>query len=882
MEKGFRFHPFKCINGCKGAISLFLAVLMTPFLTIAMMLVEVGRFNSSVSILDEAMGVSATSTLANFDEYLQKRWGLLGVSQDVDINKLYGDYLTINGGIMGNSLTMNDSTATGIYPLSESEILYNQVMEYSKFNAPTKLATSFFDLAGMIRKLEKIGNMKNFFEIISSSADGLDSAITFAETAEELKGIAEKLEGRIKEFDSGYNALKRAVDRLTSALKEKRPSDKDEADAYDDHIEYLRELVDDSVTAYRKTIPDIISLLTTYKEKMDGCMDAIENIRKNIASVAANTSEVNKKLKEQNDKLEETNKKIGSLEKDGFSESDTQYLKLLKTREALENNVLELAVHAEMDKATEQGYSTVTEGWKKSISTYNGQNLDRMVSALKSLDVELAKLRGSSISKNYTLNKNTYHITVAGFISSADLGAYLRDQAALYQGSFTSVVKGIMSFIKSLFQLSAVYNPKLCSNIDTNYYEGMGGLPGNDSSENDIMKLASRMGDMMSEFEKSYLPKNGILSIIFLSFKGMIQNTMLLVSDLVEFAKTIISNISELMTGYDRIYYTAYSAFNLPCRTDYIKEKPTFRTMTGYSFTKSTLPNHGELYEAPIIGSLAALFKQIIAFTGGSGDDLAFSGAELEYVLFGSNSEMANQTYTFLSIYIVRLLLNLPMILTNTEVQVMAEASMLGYPIVMLVEVLAEPLIDTLLLVNGSSEPLIKTSIYLTPTGLPKMLSKLWGVLKNITTAQKEKIESGLIGVFQASDDDYNYQKKLAEYQKEADNEASSSSSENEEDGRKEKHSDPFKLDYREHCYVLMLLLISRSQQMERLSNLIQMESTYHYSKPGACHDTVHAFDLRKSYTYIQAQADVSVRQMLPSLADSSLFTVQREQFRGY
>ena len=79
MSKYYRFKKVKFISGIRGAISLFLAVLMTPFLTIAMCLVEAGRYNSAVSILDEAMGVSSTATLANYDSYLHKRWGLLAM-----------------------------------------------------------------------------------------------------------------------------------------------------------------------------------------------------------------------------------------------------------------------------------------------------------------------------------------------------------------------------------------------------------------------------------------------------------------------------------------------------------------------------------------------------------------------------------------------------------------------------------------------------------------------------------------------------------------------------------------------------------------------------------------------------------------------------------
>lgn len=72
-------HKKKLINGCKGAIALFLAVLMTPFLSIAMLLVETGRYNSAVSVLDEAMGVSSTALLSSYDEYIKERWGLLAL-----------------------------------------------------------------------------------------------------------------------------------------------------------------------------------------------------------------------------------------------------------------------------------------------------------------------------------------------------------------------------------------------------------------------------------------------------------------------------------------------------------------------------------------------------------------------------------------------------------------------------------------------------------------------------------------------------------------------------------------------------------------------------------------------------------------------------------
>lgn len=83
---------FNCST--KGVISLFMAVLMTPFLTIAMVLMDTGRYNSAVSILDEAMGISSTSTLAEMDAYLHERWGILGVDQEHSVSDTYKKYLT--------------------------------------------------------------------------------------------------------------------------------------------------------------------------------------------------------------------------------------------------------------------------------------------------------------------------------------------------------------------------------------------------------------------------------------------------------------------------------------------------------------------------------------------------------------------------------------------------------------------------------------------------------------------------------------------------------------------------------------------------------------------------------------------------------------------
>jgi len=86
------------------------------------------------------------------------------------------------------------------------------------------------------------------------------------------------------------------------------------------------------------------------------------------------------------------------------------------------------------------------------------------------------------------------------------------------------------------------------------------------------------------------------------------------------------------------------------------------------------------------------------------------------------------------------------------------------------------------------------------------------------------------------------------------------------------------KFNYKDYCLVLLLLTVTKEQQVARLANLIQMETLCYYENQ----EKDYTFDLRKSYSYLYAQVDANVVQMMPSLADSSLFTVERDHYRGY
>lgn len=880
-----KFRPLKCINGTKGAIALFLAVLMTPFLSVAMILVEVGRYNSAVSILDEALGVSSVSTLANYDSYLQKRWGLLTVKQDSDIDAVFNENMKINSGVLGNTLKLNTLNAKGLYPLSDSEILYNQIMEYSKLNAPTKLTTNFLNISDLLKDLEKIKSIGNFLRLITSGTDAIDSTITLVESADKLKKISGKIEKYKQDYSSTYAKFQSSVNDLIDALNQPRPDsseDQEGAEAYDDNIELLIDDAEMAKNNYEEAIGVVLEELKNFKKEMSECGDAIASIQTDIGNAVTSVAAIQKDRSEKAKDLNALNDEIKKMEEEGMNESNTAYSHALDYRAALEPEVAKLNVQTGIGKATQQSLYSVSDKWKASFSNYSEETLGRVISSFESLKTKVKNYKISGVTSNSNkISDDKYRLEVGGYIDSASIKAFLDEQKKeLTSGSLSALLDGIVAFFNSIFKTKLFYDPALSAYIDVDYYQKtFGGLPGQNSAKGGVMEIMANIGQLLTDIKDFSANILGLELIDALKeLKNIIVDIGHFFESLIRFAIDILKNIADLFESYERLYCTTYATFNLPCRTDRRGGNLFFITMSGHKLTAESLPTTNvPTSGVPVFDDLVALIDTIKKAANGTGDDITFSGAELEYILYGSNSEVANQMYTFCALYLFKLLVDIPAVLTNAEVQSMAAASTFGYPVVMALEILAEPLAETILLVNGEKVALSPFNLYLTPSGLPSLLESIISVCK-FTQEQKKDMSGKLLSAFHQTEDDYNYQKTLNDFNRDS----------KKSDGVVNKVVNTatgskylkglFNLDYREYCFLIMLLTVTTEQQLGRLSNLIQMESLHYYKTQGASYD----FDLRNAYTFLSAEANVSVKQMLPSLADSSLFTITRKHYRGY
>lgn len=932
------------INGIRGAISLFMAVLMTPFLTIAMLLVETGRYNSAVSVLDEALGVSSVSTLANYDEYLHSRWGLLAVSQQKDLSKMYEEYLSVNSEIMGDSISVDKVEVEGLYSLWDTDVLKYQILEYSKLNAPAKLINNFGNFDVLIKQLEKIGNFDQIANIFTSGVKVMDSGITIVEDAITLKEQADKLDELDKEYTNKFQDFKGDVDilidtlirirqleyeipqlrqrletlkaelaDLESAASSSSGSDSEDAPDYaqmisdkrseisstesdirsaekelerkKNSINSLRGNAKNSRDDYAELMTDIADALEDYKDMMQDVQKELSNVIDSCTSALESSVTLSTNVAEKKKILADLESDLKLKEEADFDDSGS-YQAGLDYKIALEREIAELETELSVLEATNTGINTIAEGMTTTFENYSDATVVEYVNGFRTLSTKVSEFNVDGITADSSrVTASVYkNVAVAGYVEAKDIDAFMEEQEKkLKEGSLSALLDGLKSIYNSLMGFNLFFEDKLNANVM------MGGLksvdPGNDlfnivESACNILTSALQMGAEIATLDLLGLLKE------FKDILVSVANVFISLGDM-------LYNLINMFAG-ERLLYTTYAAFNLPCRTDCSETASggivSMKTMTGTSVSTRTTQSSGSLppikqtFKVPVFGEISALVQTINAQKNGGGSDPAFCGAELEYMLYGSNSEMVNQLVTFLSLYLVRLLCSIPTIMSDTEVQALAASATLGYPVIIALYIFLEPLVQTILLTNGAAQKFIPSDVYLSPSGIPALLNDLINFC-HIPDSVSENIENAMVDAVSKSKEEYLYQKKMQEsgstvqQAKPIGNVQRRLKSQPQQAWEKYKKSF-FTFEYREYCYLLLSLTVNEPEFLNRLANLIETETKYYYSTCEA--DKSHGFTLSDAYTNISVSVDANINQMLPSLLSADIFRISRENYRGY
>lgn len=846
----------KYINGAKGVISILLCLLLTPFASITLGLVEYHRYQSVIEITDELMELVGISTLTDYDPYIHDRFGLLAVSQQSDLDENASVYAKTAASSMGKQIMLENVDVEGELTLANKEVLRQQLSDFSELSVPSAILIQDFNIEELINALNMVERFKAIIETVKTLADLAEKLTVVVEAGEALQ---EKLEA----LQSAISGAKTAGENLVQKVK-----DLYEKLSNDGH--YIpegatAEQILSTVTAvaenYQQEIQDVVALANTLKSKANDvktkaqeCVSAAQTFAKAVeeAKKVVVTDGGDSKNANVSEDAKET---LGGV-------LEAMEVVVAQTVQQLKQESIDI-IKQEIDNfvtgATNSlgigdllnRYGAIMDGsyFKPPLSPETQSDLTSLLSLVPAAwsDGEAAQL----VDKLREMFVPEITFRPAELIQLLS-GALKKAGEALLDNSLEKaleLLETLINTLKKLFDLDVFYE------ADLNAFVSIASGAENNPYQDFLDGIGLLVG-AVADFSEAMTDKNiikkitGVLGAVADLFEGVQKVLEGVIESAGETIKNVGSILGEVGKGkwkdlYQRLLIGGYMRHNLPNRLNsgnvglaYADRTATGRIslegsgLTGFSYDKIARPGDilGTLPGSSAGDELTAfekLAKTLESLRNGAGQDKMFKGAELEYIRAGTNSEIANQIFVFFDIYFLRLLLNAPTVFGDAEVAGLAAAATIASWVVYLIYMLVEPFCDTLLLVNDADVSFVKSKCYLTVGGFAEftaalaqatMSDALRNEFKDATTEMKDTNAGNQAG----GQTTESFTSKLT------------------------------KVDY-EACVLLVLLFnVHPDVMVERLADIIEMETTEYYRQQGK------SFSMDKTYTTISVSADVT------------------------
>lgn len=198
----------------KGAISVFLSVILLPMLIVALLATDAARIYSAKSVIADAGEMAMNAALAQYNAKLKDEYGLIAMDKEPssmqgDLEKYFtaslnGDGLSNSGNykqvldLMEQSFEVIDVEASKVY---KTEVEKQQILEYMKYRAPVCMADMVLD------KIDQIKDNKKMIEAMEAEADFAEAMEECQDAFEDAKNKLDELNEQLKYFpyDSKIN-----------------------------------------------------------------------------------------------------------------------------------------------------------------------------------------------------------------------------------------------------------------------------------------------------------------------------------------------------------------------------------------------------------------------------------------------------------------------------------------------------------------------------------------------------------------------------------------------------------------------------------------------------------------------------------------------------
>ena len=929
-----------------GAISIMLAIVLIPMLAFGSILMEAARIHSARALLSEMVDNGVFALLAMYDEDLLSRFGLLALDPDVSVEEMDKYLMEAANEFIEDPTNLekilqireSDIEAEKLFALNDKEVLSRQIMEYMKYRGPVSLGASALDLDGIIDDLnDALGNALPFLEQMNSVAGTVGDILTTVNSVWEYGNKATEFQGLISSYDQAYTTYASSLESLISykASEPEKPEKPQKTEGmssdeykgllaqYQEDLEEYRKLVkefneemEEYVTDFNQAKSGYIGAIQSLQSGMDSYLSAHEGVKDAIGSFDGCITDFQKEQK----KIENDYDKMSEDEKETFK----------KVSGTIEES------HGYLQDTWDvmsDGFASINE------TVYDGY--DQKLSEARS---QAESLTADSITKDSNVDElagNNY-ISPIQMLCPMDIVSEVIGQVTSFFEEFVETLGLIVKLIRLIaFFVSgpSTFDLQYITTIESNFASGLPSrdemkgeesefreddrllvnqeldktrevageigynvddLPvsenygnGNDSLEN---KIEAFMGQLQMFLTACNSLKDDDTNIIekLVTVIDIIFQLVELIGSLIDIVGLIIRNIAQII--YQSVLLNTYITGTFSDRSN----ADDFSKYSDYRSSPETVTEVDNLF-----GNFNRNMIYFESFFGLGKKDIAFSGAEVEYILYGNVSEEKNQTYVFYEIMLYRLLLNIvPVLLDDTVTQAMA-ASGPFCPLVYILWLVLETYVDMqMLTLMEDSVPFIKfEGIYLSMDGIDKLLNKL-GSFNTMTEKDKiikdavNDISKDVKGAMDFSESDTDKNESATDQNKDAGNtdqnksENSTDQTQNEnstdqtqngsgtdqnknESERTEKQKNKTKeflektkdsfieniTDWKYSRYLwFMLIWRSSDTKLKRTADLIQMEMSKKRESDG---ESGH-FMVDEAFTYIRADVQAETIPLLP------------------
>ena len=671
------------VNGTKGAVSLLLAIAVSPLLSVALLLVESARYQSAVEQIKELANSSAFSTLADYDGYLEERFGLFALDQEEDVENNFDSYLDYNTDAIGKGLTVTDSTAEGKFALSNTDTLKQQIKEFGELTVTSEIFIEGFDIKELIDKLVdnlKLKDLKKEIETVEAGMDVATEVEKIIESLATLKTDYDAYSKALTEYRDAYAKLEEKGVKLIEELQDAEKKLKDD-ESYDEIY---------NKWGVKNAVKDAKEAASKYKEKAEALKEKLSTLNKNVSTLQSAAEKLPEKLRKLEEKTRDS--KISTISSfDWITAAVQQIIQKLNgavPKDRVNNEIK--ALETQITLLGQFGDKTITSSWDSA-----------------KIKEQYGTVTISAITSRFTT-------LIDNLIASLDEKAQVNDKQNADMGD-------LLTLAQELLKIQLIFDPSLNSNISNSVlYTTDVGMSLSDKA------LITSINLLLSACE------NFRESIDGLNFLKALEAVVELMGAIVTFlgaivtwAEGLLNALNNGMTDLVGNFITfGYGVYNVPNRTNCTDGK----ALTGYSYSTLFTKAGGSWDD---YGGKAGKLSDLQNQSNTAGTDTMFKGAVGEYLLVGANSEKLNQSCTFLKLYLLRLVLDVFHVMNSNFVNTIALTAGPGAFLVKFCFVLIEPFLDCMFLVNGVSQYIWKKHSYFEYQGLVQLGNDIAQMLQN-------------------------------------------------------------------------------------------------------------------------------------------------------